>query len=163
MIKGFTLIEALVTILIFSFAILGIYGFLNYARINYDTNLVWLNLQQQARQGMSWLSREVRQAYWPPEISGPDAYGNQAITFRMTPDANYVCYSVVKEGSEPWQLKRTDTTGTKKRANDITNLTFSSPGGRILTITVTARKTFSSFGKVRTLTFPLTQQVKVRN
>jgi len=165
MTKGLTLVEALVTALIVALIAVGILGLLNYARTNYDTNLVSLNLQRQARQGMSWLSREIRQASW---ASLPTNATN-TITFN-TPDANSVNYSVINvvvSGQTLWQLKRTCPTCTDKiRANDIIGLTFSKNSGlgvQVGTITVQASKTFSSGGKIRTLTFSLTEQVEVRN
>jgi len=167
MTKGFTLLETVVTVLIFTFIIGGMYGVLNLARTNYDTNLVSLNLQRQARQGMSWLSRETRQASWASiNITPPDANNNNSITFN-TPDANGVNYSVTKtqvSGQTLWQLKRTYPAGSVKiRANDIIGLNFSKNSGHILNIQVQASKTFSSGGQGRTLTFSLTEQVEVRN
>ena len=167
MMKGFTLLEVLVTVLIFTFIVAGMYGVLNITRTNYDTKLVSLNLQRQARQGMSWLSREARQASWASiNIASPDANNNNSITFN-TPDANGVNYCVTKtqvSGQTLWQLKRTYPVGTVKvRANDIIGLNFSQGSGHILNIQVTASKTFSSGGQTRTLTFSLTGQVAVRN
>lgn len=167
-IKGFTLLETLVTVLIFTFIVGGMYGVLLLAKTNYDTNLVSLNLQRQARQGMSWLSREIRQASWASiSISSPDVNGNNSITFN-TPDANGIKYSVIKTQVSAdktlWQLIRTYPAGSDKiRANDIIVLNFPTDSGNILNITVQASKTFSSVGQTRTLTFTLTEQVKVRN
>lgn len=149
--------------MIFAFIIGGMYGILNLTRTNYDTNLASLNLQRQARQGMNWLSREARQAYLSSIVLGAS---NNDITFN-TPDATGVHYSVVNtvvSGKTLWQLKRTDAASTEKiRANDITGLSFSGPNGRILTVTLTASRTLTSFGKTQALTFPLTEEVEIRN
>jgi len=157
--KAFTLVEILVTILIFSFIVGGIYGVLNISKTNYDANLISLNLQRQARQGMSWLSREIRQAKLskikPPEKDG----NNNDIIIFDTLDAAGIKYYV-----EAGQLKRKDPTGiVETKANDITVLTLSSNGGNLKKITLEASKTFFSGGKSHTLTFPLTEQVEVRN
>lgn len=152
--KGFTLLETLVTVLIFTFIIGGMYGVLNLTRTNYDTNLVSLNLQRQTRQGMSRLSREIRQAYLSSILDRDQ--NRTSITFN-TPDANGVKYSLVSG-----QLWRRYPTGTVI-ANDITVLAFPPIVGNIQKITLQASKTFRSLGKERTLTFPLTQQVEVRN
>ena len=169
--KGFTLLEILVTVLIFGFIIVGMYGVLNITQANYSTNSASLNLQQQARQGMSWLSREIRQASWdsidivptPPDL---DANNNNSITFN-TPGAVGVEYFVtwtLVSGRELWQLKREHPTGTYKIiANDIRGLNFLTSSGNIVNIQVQASKTFRSLGKERTLAFPLTEQVTVRN
>jgi len=150
------------------------YGVLNITKTNYDTNLVSLNLQRQARQGMSRLSREIRQAkVWdsinivpaPPDF---DVNGNNSITFN-TPDATGVNYCVTRtvvSGKELWQLQRTDSAHTVPEiiANDIGVLKFLKDSiGHLLNIQVQASKTFHSFGKDRTLTFPLTEKVAVRN
>jgi len=177
--KGFTLLEILVTVLIFTFIIAGIYGVLIITQTNYDTNSVSLNLQRQVRQGMSLLIREIRQAYWKSiwdpaaiplpvnNITGPDANNNYAITFN-TLNANGINYSVIKtvvSGNELWQLKRTIGTEIRIIANDIRSLTFTrDPGGaQVVTIKVGASRTFRSLGKDRTLTFSLTEQVQLRN
>lgn len=177
-IKGFTLLETLVTVLIFTFIVGGMYGVLLLAKTNYDTNLVSLNLQRQARQGMSWLSREIRQASWASiSISSPDVNGNNSITFN-TPDANGIKYSVIKTQVSAdktlWQLIRTYPAGSVKIRADVRvddkynpdmtgSLIFSQGSGNILNIQIKANKTFSSVGQTRTLTFTLTEQVKVRN
>ncbi len=152
--KGFTLLEILVAILIFTFIIGGMYSVLNISKTNYDTNLASLNLQRQARQGMSWLIREIRQAYLS-SIPNKDQ-NRSSITFN-TPDANGVQYSLVSG-----QLWRGYPTGTVI-ANDITALAFPPIVGNLQKITLEASKTFRSLGKDRTLTFSLTEQVEVRN
>jgi prepilin-type N-terminal cleavage/methylation domain-containing protein len=175
--KGFTLVEILITIVILSFSVVGMFSLMNYARTNYDTNFVSLNLQQQARQGIIQLSREIRQAYWksiwdpfPADpvvntITEPDENENNSITFN-TPNTDEINYSLIEtevSGKELWQLKRTCPTCTDNIiANDITGLLFSR-GEHIVNITVTASKTFKSLNQERTLTFPLTEQVEVRN
>lgn len=165
--KGFTFLEALVTILIFGFIVAGMYGIMMLAKTNYDINLVQLNLHQQTRQAMNWISRQVRESYWPPAISAPDANSNNSITFN-TPDAaiGTVTYSVTStlvSGHMLWQLECVDSTGTKIRGNDITGLTITNPRSHTLSITLTAKKSFYSGGKEHTLIFPLTEQVEVRN
>jgi len=162
MTKGFTLLETLVTVLIFTFIIAGMYGVSNVTRTNYDTNLVSLNLQQQARQGMSRLSREARQASWVSIVPGSlDENGiYHSITFN-TPDATGVNYSLVSG-----QLQRIDSVHTVPKiiANDMIDLIFSKESlGHLLNIQVHASKTFRSLGQERTLTFPLTEKVAVRN
>lgn len=164
--KGFTLIEVLVTCLIFSLIIGGIYGVMNLTKINYDTNLVSLNLQRQARQGMNLLSREIRQASWasiniePPD---PEVPGDLSHSIRFnTPEENDVNYSVqFSEQTALWQLKRNTD---KVIANDIRELNlYQDLPKKLLNITMLASKTFFLFGKERIVTFSLTQQVEVRN
>lgn len=153
---GFTLLEILVAILIFSFIIGGIYGVLTISKANYDTNLVSLNLQRQARQGMSRLIREVRQAYLASIVD--KGVNRDSITFN-TPNASGIKYSLVSG-----QLKRECPACTDIIiANDITALAFPAITGNLQKITLGASKTFRSLGQEQTLTFSLTDQVEVRN
>lgn len=158
--KGFTLLETLVTILIFTFIVGGMYGVLNIYRANYDTNLVSLNLQRQARQGMNWLSREIREAGLSTIVIPPD---RSSITFDI-PTATGV--RTVRYYVETTQLKRESSPDPVEiRANDITVLSFPerSAGSNLQKMTLEASKTFRSLGKERTLTFSLTEQVQIRN
>lgn len=166
--KGLTLLETLVAIGIFSFIILGIFSVLGVGGANYSANLTSLNLQQQVRQGMNWLTKEARQAYWDSiEIPAVvDAYGNHSITFN-TMDSTGVEYFVeptTVAGKTLWQLKRRDPAHTEVKANDIKLLTFSKDSSEhILSIRMQASKTFRSFGKDQTLVFSLNEQIQVRN
>jgi hypothetical protein len=130
------------------------YNVLIISTTNYDTKLVSLNLQRQARQGMSRLSREIRQAYLTSILNSTQNRTN--ITFNTTV-ANGVTYSLVLG-----QLWRGYPTGMVI-ANNITNLTFPPIEGNLQKITLGASKTFRSLGRNRTLTFNLTEQVEVRN
>lgn len=182
--KGFTLLETLVTILIFSFIIGGIYGVMNITNTNYDANLVSLNLQRQARQGMSWLVREIRQASFSTILDKDN--NRNSITFNR-PGEPSVTYSLVPNNSlcnkgtinlPTSQLWRNYPTG-QVVANDIVGLTFYSlpcdsccdPVPSTCTkeyiplqkIKLEVCRTFSSLGNERTLEFSLTEQVTVRN
>ena len=157
--KGFTLFETLVAILIFIFIVGGMYGVLVIALTNYDTNLVSLNLQHQARQGMNRMVKEIRQAYWDDGVEHEirielDANGNNSITFDRFA-ATDVTYFLVS--GKLWR-------GGTVIANDIGVLKFSKDLTKhLLKIQMQASKTFRSLGKDRTLTFFLTEQVQVRN
>lgn len=163
-----TLLETLIAIGIFSFVILGFFSVLGVGGGNYSAGLVSLSLQQQARQGMNWLVKEVRQASWdsidiPVEV---DANRNNRITFNTldTTGVQYFVESTTVEGKTLWQLKRQDSTHAEVKANDIRVLTFSKNNSEhILNIYVQASKTFRSFGKDQTVTFPLSEQIQVRN
>ncbi|MDP2905227.1 MAG: hypothetical protein Q8O22_02850 [Candidatus Omnitrophota bacterium] len=166
--KGLTLFEILVAVLIVAFIIGGMFGVLNVSTTNYDINLASLNLQRQARQAMSWLSREIRQARLSTIMTGLDANNNNTVTFD-TLDAVGIRYYVertVVSGKTFWQLKREYPPGTVVvKANDITTLLFParSVGSSIQRISLEAGKTFFSGGTQRSLTFSLAEQVQVRN
>lgn len=171
--KGLTLLEILIAIGIFSFIIVGIFSVLSAGGANSSANFVSLNLQQQARQAMNWLSGEAREAYFDASDAvsegelHPMVIGSNSITFD-TPDKTRVRYyvdSAVVSGKMLSQLKRTDSLDPvpKIKANDIISLVCSRGSGHLLNITVTAGKTFRSQGKSQTPEFSLTEQVQVRN
>jgi len=60
--KGFTLIEILVSIAILSVVIAGIFAVLNIGDMTWHSDMGVVNLQQQARQAMGSMVREIRQA-----------------------------------------------------------------------------------------------------
>lgn len=61
--NGFTLIEILVSVSIMLFIAVGIYGVSNIGERTYATDMGLLELQQQVRQSMSGMTREIRQTY----------------------------------------------------------------------------------------------------
>lgn len=60
--KGMTLIETLLTILILSFIIGGIYSAMTSGSLTFPIELGMLDLEQQARSGMDRMVRFVRQS-----------------------------------------------------------------------------------------------------
>ncbi len=59
--KGITLVEILLTVLITSFIVAAIYGTLTTGNLTYLTDMGMLDLQQQARQGMDRMLRYIRE------------------------------------------------------------------------------------------------------
>lgn len=160
--KGFTLLEILISILIFSFIVAGMYGVMNISKTNYDANSVFLDLQRQTRQGMGWLIRDIRGASLSSIVLEPDLNNSNManITFN-TSDEHSVRYYI---DAATWQLKRksSENPDPVTKANDITGLSFSNSSS-IYKIELNASKTFFSSGQNRTILFPLSQQVQVRN
>lgn len=60
--KGLSLLEVLITILIFSFIIVAIYMVLDIGNLTFSTDIALLDLLQQSRLGMSWMVKDIRQA-----------------------------------------------------------------------------------------------------
>jgi len=145
---GFTLLEVLIVAVIFSFIIAGIYGVMNVANISYPTELGMLGLQQQARQGMQWITRETREASLITIIPGTDS---DAISFD-TPNENGIQYAVVNN-----QVIRSHN-GNRTIAFNISALRFSRTGG-ILQIQINAAATVL----LKPLAFSLTEKVRLRN
>ncbi len=86
---GFTLIEALVTTIIFAF-IMGIcYTLLISGSDSWETNSARVELQQELRKAMDWISQDLRQA-GSASITNVPADGNTytSITFRKSAGAS---------------------------------------------------------------------------
>ncbi|MBF0521473.1 MAG: prepilin-type N-terminal cleavage/methylation domain-containing protein [Candidatus Omnitrophica bacterium] len=150
--KGFTLFEVLITTVIFAFVAGGIYGILVIATSNYDAEEASLNLQRQARQGMNWLVRDVRQAYLSTIPNKTQS--RSSIAFDI-PGETGITYSIVAG-----QLVRKGVVV----ANNITSLTFAPiVGNNIQKITLEASKDLRLLGKIQTPKFSLTEQVQIRN
>jgi prepilin-type N-terminal cleavage/methylation domain-containing protein len=151
--KGFTLLEILVSILIFCFIMGGMYGVVSISKTTYDVHSVSLDLQRQARQGMAWLVRDIRGA--TSSING----SSNNITFD-TSDETHVNYYVNATTS---QLERTSLSSTLViGAIDITGLSVTNSSS-FYKIELNASKTFNSGGRNRTVTFPLSEKVQARN
>jgi prepilin-type N-terminal cleavage/methylation domain-containing protein len=171
--RGFTLAEILVSALILGFLFAAIYGVLNVGNIIYKDDITLVELQQQARQAMDGMIREIRQAkreagrlititldgskieFYIPSFSNPISY------YRDVNDVNDdgIIDQVIRE--YPPQIY-------KILANDITALSFSITGD-VVGIQLAAK--LSARG--RELCFPvpycndtsktLKEKVKLRN
>ncbi|MFC1658581.1 PilW family protein [Candidatus Omnitrophota bacterium] len=156
--KAFTLLEVLVSLLIFSFLIAAIFVILNVSDMTYSNDLGLLDLHQQARFAMDGMVRELRRSkdsrisvvsvseinfYISPETYGSDWIG----PIRYYWDANQN------------QIIREYPTGTTKIiAQDISGLSFSL-NSDLLDIQLTSAKIV----RQRNLSFALAGQVRFRN
>lgn len=162
--KGFTLFEVLLSTLILSVMVVGIYGVLNIGDKTYNHDMALLDLQQQVRQAMDGMIKELKQSKTSLiTISG----GGARIDFKVPTDLttspvtytnDFIAYYL--SGN---QILREYPSGTTKvLANDINSLLFSL-SGEVLTVQLSAQKTV----KQRLLGFPLTglltQKVRLRN
>jgi len=149
--KGFALIEVLISALIFSFIIAGIYGIMNIANVSFPIDLGLLDLQQQARQGMAWITKETRESSWANPGNIGTCAGN--ISFN-TPNETGIQYYL--NGN---QVVREYPAGTTKVvAQNITCLKFSQ-SGKVLDIQITASKVVL----LKPLSFSLREKVRLRN
>ncbi len=177
--KGFTLAEILVSAVILSLIIAGIFAILNVANISWYTDMGLLGLQQQARQAMYRMVREIRQSsplrktiddgkitfYIPPEVYG-DPWVGPISYYRDVNDTN--------NGGVVNQIIREYPQGTRKIvANDIDSLSFCCWDGvdccnpilencsnlHVLQIQLRATKTV----RQKPLVFSLTERVRLRN
>jgi len=161
--KGFTLIEILVALLILSFIIGAIFAILNVANLSWNSSMGSLDLQQEVRQAMDGMIREIRQS--KPTAITVDPSGAK-VDFSIPNISNAISYSlsankiirVYPAGSGTfWTL-----------ANNISSLNFCCLGGanctdcansQILQIQMQAAKTVRN----QSLSFPLQEKVKFRN
>lgn len=148
--KGFTLVEVLVTVLIFSFVSAMMYSVLNVGYSLYSRLSVSMDLQQ-AKNGMDRIVREVR-ASSAATVTTIDANSDK-ITF-TTPLSNGIQY--YRSGT---QLIREYPSGTTKVVADniaFLKFTLTAP---LLAISMRADKTFSG----TTYSFSLGEKVRLRN
>ncbi len=158
--RGFTLIELLVSAVILSIIIAGVYMFSIMGEKTYITDVVLLDLQQQLRQAMSWMTREIREA---KDIQNGtidnDSDWIQFNTFNETNIRYYRDINDVNNDGVVNQVIREYPSGTRRiLANDITRLKFYLIGN-ISRIELEASKVALQ----RTLSLSLTEQVKLRN
>jgi Tfp pilus assembly protein PilW len=159
---GFTLLEILVATLILTFIVVGILAVLIVADMNWSFEMGLLDLQQQARQVMDGMTRELRQSKPGYDIT---ISGGSDITFKVVDVDNTINYSLNDEN----QIIRQHPPGTTKiLAQNISELSFcclgkancqDCSGVEVLKIKLTALKTI----RQRQLSFNLTEQVKIRN
>jgi len=158
--KGFTLLEVLVSIAIFSVISIGIYNVLIVGQRTFYTGLGTLELQSQIRMAVSWITRELREGT-SFSITTVDA-DDDSITFSTPNEASIAYYRDVSDlngDNITTQVIREYPSGTRKVvANDITSLEFSS-SGRLVKVSLTAAK--NSGG--RQLQSALITNVETRN
>ncbi len=181
--KGFTLIEVLVTTVILTFIIAGIFAVLNVADMNWHSDMGLLDLQQQARQAMDVMVKEIRQStqdtslcpsgitranlnakisfYVVPQIYGGSCVGPISY-YRDTQDLNY-------DGVTDQLIREYPQNTRKILANGITTLSFPPNSDiNIVNIQLAAQKNIGT----RQLCFPspcqappktFNETVKLRN
>ncbi|MFA6378344.1 MAG: hypothetical protein WCX16_01000 [Candidatus Omnitrophota bacterium] len=160
-IKSFTLVELMVTFLLLTIIIMAIYTVLNLATAFYPVDMGLLDLQQQSRQAMEWLTREARQSSSKAgSITITTISSNiDSITF-TTPTKASVYYYLNND-----RLMREYPSGTIRIiAQNITRLKFTRTNdvpnnSSILTIEVGAAKTILS----KPLSIQINEKVRIRN
>ncbi len=157
--KGFTLLEIIVVVAIFSLIVDAIFTVFNIGQNTFFSNEACLHLQQNLRLSMDGMIREIRQS------SASDitiSSGGSKIVFKIPLDITTdpvtksadISYSLVSG-----QIIRENPAGTQKViANDITSLTFTQSGNNV-EISISASDTL----KQRTYTQSLKESVLLRN
>ncbi len=149
--KGVTLVESMVCIAVLSFVLLCVYGTLVTGNAIFAKDTTLLDMQQQARNGMDRIVREVRQS------------SSQTIT-NSSSTSYKIVFSIPTAAGIQYYLSGTNLireypAGTTRTvASNISLLKFTL-NGTLLQIQVQASKTIYN----STVMFPLTQQVRLRN
>ena len=158
--KGFSLVEILVSVLILSFLIAGIFMVLNVGDMSYSTDMGLIHLQQQARLAMDGMTRELRQADADSII---DPEGADSITFNAPLALNptqWIGPITYQLDANQNQIIRT-LAGVPQKivGNNISSLSFDK-NDNILDIELTCQITTT---RRRDLSLSLREQVRLRN
>lgn len=158
--KGFTLVELLVCLLILGVVFTGIYGVLNVGNAGYLTDTSLMLLQQEARKVLHPLNIDLRNA-GNPVVTVLDANSDR-ITFNTYGGTGISYYRDINDANGDGitdQVIREYPAGTRKvLANDITRLKFILVGN-VVQAEVVAAKTV----RLRPLSFTLKSQIRLRN
>ncbi len=159
--------EIMVTILVFSILMTGLYTALRAGDESWETNKTRMELQQDLRKAMEWMKYELTEA-GDTSITNVLANGNwfTSIVFKIPTgvsngaiawDANTITFQISAN-----QLQRVYNGTTKILANNITSLQFRRQAATsdILEVALTAQKTTV---KGKTVTRQLTFEVQLRN
>lgn len=173
-VKGFSLIEILISAAILSLVILGILGILQFADMTWHSDMGLLDLQQAARQAMDGITREIRRADRLRNVT--IAADGTSIQFYIPDYADSITYSLSNN-----QIIRQHPGGTSRvLANDISSLSFCwlhsdgsctserDCGGvcsksYLAQVQLRAGKTVKQRALVFPIAGPLTEQVRLRN
>lgn len=164
---GFTMVEMLVCILIFSYIAGGLYTVISVGDSSYQNNSAQVELQQELRKGMEWMKFELQQA-GPTSISNVPSNGSwyTSISFKIPTG---VSSGAISWATNPIQFSRSGTdllrtySGTSRViAQDITSIQFrrTSAAPKILEIAMTGQVTAI---KGETLQDTLNFKIKLRN
>ena len=144
--KGFSLVELMIVLAIFSTILGAIYGVLGMSQSSYQTGDIQIVVQQEARKAMGKIVTEMREA---SSVNLSDEYP-------FTISGQRIKYEVVNG-----QLQRTVQGGSMTiLANNVANIQFTLYGSDMVRITLTTQKN-TLLG--RTITTNLSSQVTLRN
>ncbi|MDD3375063.1 MAG: prepilin-type N-terminal cleavage/methylation domain-containing protein [Candidatus Omnitrophica bacterium] len=151
--KAFTLIELMVVLLIFTIILSGVYGAFTIAGSLYQIDTASVNIQQQARQAMNWLVKDLRASSTGSISISYGGPGLDVVTFD-TPFGTNIQYYVTAG-----QLIREYPVGTTRAiANNISTLDF------ILSVnTLKITLVCSATALKRPLSIQLIEKVTLRN
>ena len=152
--KGYTLVELIVVLLLLSVILIGVYGTLITGNNIYIRDITLLDMEQQTRNAVDRIVREVRQASSQVITTNFNNTTNDKIVFTI-PTATGIQYYL--SGTN---LVREYPAGTIRNvASNISLLKFTLTSS-LLQIQVRADKVIYS---TNTISFPLVEKVRLRN
>lgn len=144
--KGLSLIELMIVMVIFSVLLGATYGVMNMSRTSFKTGDIQIVVQQEARKAMGKVTTELREASSVNlDAEYPFTLWGEKVKYVTT---NGQLQKIVEDGA------------TTVLANDVSSIQFSLLGGNVVYITLTTQRN-TIFG--RTLSATLTSQVALRN
>jgi prepilin-type N-terminal cleavage/methylation domain-containing protein len=161
--KGFTLVEILVSAMILSFLAAGMFMVLHIGTISSGADLGLLDLQQQARLAMDGMTRELRHAdiinINSPCVSPSSITFNAPSGINPTTWTGPITYQLDINQNQILRLPDAATGLPQKVIGNYVNNLIFCLNGDILTIRFTCQKTV----RQRNLTVSLDEQVRLRN
>ncbi|MFY9402137.1 MAG: prepilin-type N-terminal cleavage/methylation domain-containing protein [Candidatus Omnitrophota bacterium] len=164
--RGFTLVEVLVVVVIFSLMVAGIFGVLNLGNVTFPVDLGKMEVHQQARLLMQWLTRDLRQAT-NLQIIPLTVNSDKKIFFRNSKGLEIIYYLDLEDSNEDGLINQVirigpvgKGSGSEERiiANNISRFKFKQEG-RLLRIEVVTEQNIRN----KNLSFKLIDQVYLRN
>ncbi len=168
--QAFTLVETMMTVLIFSFVLASLYTVLAAGQSSWETNKTRIEMQQQVRNAMDWMINDLRQSGGSSiaDVPANGTWYNQ-ITFK-TPSGvsggsiswNASTIRFILGGTGGNQLQRIDASGTRVIAQNIQTIQFrrQSSSSNILEVNITAQEISV---KGLTMQYPFNFKVQIRN
>ncbi len=168
--KGFTLVESVITLLIFTFLCAGLYSAATVGDQSWQANKIKLELQQEVRKGVEWMRYDLREAGDASIFDVPDDDNwYDQITFKVPAgvsggtivwSSGTIQYKLA--GPDGNQLQKISDSGTTILANNISQLHFkrASASPHMIEIALTGQKNTTTG---RTITTQLTYKIQIRN
>jgi prepilin-type N-terminal cleavage/methylation domain-containing protein len=152
--KGFTLIEVIVAVVIFSIVMFAAFGLLDMARNSWVIGDVSVQLRQEIIKVFTAMEKDLKETR-PSQISLGSGSSSSSLIFAIPADIDGDGTVLDSSGNIEWsstityatnganQITRTDSGGTVIVANNISTLQFTRPVAplNILQIDVTSQKT----------------------
>ena len=152
--RAISMVEIMVTTVIITLIIGSLHSLLSSGRMSWGSYENKLAVQRDARQALSRLSRDLREA---SGVSVTQDSGNATISFTKS-DLGSVSYAWTNSGSDAKKLLRTFQSVSTTIATNISAISYTATASSVL-VNVTASKTDTS-GK--TATFQLVEKIALR-